>query len=166
MALTYKKNYYLLLLIVLLASLFAHIRPAILVKKVLDRWNDYKFTVALWLNLLSSHLTAAPGPPNGITGLSTKPLEHTSWRFLKILDTRPWFRFSPPAVFLTCPRKQSNRCRGAAYPRTPVETLWTSCWFSGFFFSYIYCSAYSRTIAQNNFDLFHGIFIASIILQY
>ena len=50
-------------------------------------------TFALWLNLLSSHFTTAPGPPNGITGRVCKSRKHTSCRRLHICDTKLAFKF-------------------------------------------------------------------------
>ena len=35
-------------------------------------------TLALWLNLLSSHFTTIPGPPNGVIGLYSRSTVHTS----------------------------------------------------------------------------------------
>ena len=36
------------------------------------------FTLGLWLNLLSSHLTTVPGPPNGMNGLICRSTEQIS----------------------------------------------------------------------------------------
>lgn len=47
---------------------------------------------------LASHLTAAPGPPNGMKGLSSRSLEHTSCSRRYIFDTRPGLRFNLRAV--------------------------------------------------------------------
>ena len=59
-----------------------------------------KFTLALWLNLLSSHFTTEHGPPNGMMGLSAKSLEHTSCSSLKIFEINPWLTSNLRAVIL------------------------------------------------------------------
>ena len=41
-------------------------------------FRGYTFTLGLWLNLLSSHLTTVPGPPNGMNGLICRSTEQIS----------------------------------------------------------------------------------------
>ena len=57
----------------------------------------YIHTFGLWLNLLSSHFTTAPGPPNGVNGLFCTSTEHTSCR-RQIADTKLWFKFRACAI--------------------------------------------------------------------
>ena len=59
------------------------------------------FTFALWLNLLSSHLTTTLAPPKGIIGLSCKSMEQTCRNRLQILDTRLLFMDNARAI-LSC----------------------------------------------------------------
>ena len=57
-------------------------------------------TLALWLNLLSSHFIIAPGPPNGKMGLFCRSTEHKSCNLLQIFDTSFRLKFNVCATLL------------------------------------------------------------------
>ena len=58
------------------------------------------FTLALWLNLLSSHFMTAAGPPNGKIGRSWRSKEHRSCNLLQIWETAFRLKFSVSAILL------------------------------------------------------------------